>query len=209
METNIMYKNKQLLEEWTEHLSDVQELTINGKYTTRKTTLNQILTAGIHDGQVIKMLGVKLKKVGDQKYVIAPRSKPTTPITALLRSFNSARVTLPEFIKRFYPEIGQRDDYEPAIQIADKNLSRLTSQKLRYASWSVKHLMYSQGKDDPWIEDKRIMLDVTKALYKMMINQVTGQQLTKEAGRGLYITVPAIKACMSNPTVASNNKIST
>jgi hypothetical protein len=75
------------------------------------------------------------------------------------------------------------------------------------ASHAVKNLFVPANRYDPWRDDKKLMADVWQAVNLIAVNQVTGHQLSKEPGRGIYVTKGLIMDMLEHPEKATTTKI--
>lgn len=197
------YKNKELLTNWANNIDKVAELTKHSTTrTARKTRLSELLNT-ISTG---KILGAKERKELNGKKVILTSNSKANPVPALIECLGSPE-QLPAFLKMFYPEMLQREDYKQACSIATSNIQQMPSGRGSGASQAVKGLFIPANKYDPWRDDKKLMDDVWQAVSLIAANQVTGHQLSKEPGRGIYITKDLIMDMLEHPEKATKTKI--
>lgn len=197
------YKNKELLTNWANHIDEVAELTKHSTVrTARKSRLNSLLNT-VSTGKIV---GAKERKELNGKKVILTSNSKDNPVIAFLECLESPE-QLPEFLKQFYPEMLQRVDYKQACSIVTSNILQMPSKRGSGASQAVKSLFVPVNKYDPWRDDKKLMADVWQAVNLIGCNQVTGHQLSKEPGRGIYVTKDLIMDMLEHPEKATKTKI--
>ncbi|RND59168.1 hypothetical protein [Lacticaseibacillus paracasei] len=197
------YKNKELLTNWANNIDKVAELTKHSTTrTARKTRLSELLNT-ISTG---KILGAKERKELNGKKVILTSNSKANPVPALIECLGSPE-QLPAFLKMFYPEMLQREDYKQACSIATSNIQQMPSGRGSGASQAVKNLFVQANKYDPWRADKKLLADVWQAVNLIAVNQVTGHQIAKEPGRGIYITKDLVMDMLEHPEKATKTKI--
>lgn len=197
------YKNKELLTNWADNIDELAELTKHSTTrTAKKTRLSELLNT-ISTG---KILGAKERKELNGKKVILTSNSKANPVPAFLECLGSP-TQLPAFLKMFYQEMLQREDYKQACSIATSNILQMPSGRGSGASQAVKNLFVPANKYDPYRSSKKLMADVWQAVNLIAINQVTGNQLTKEPGRGIYITKSLVMDMLEHPSEATKTKI--
>lgn len=197
------YKNKELLMDWQNNIDKVAELTKHSSVrTAKKTRLSELLNT-VSTG---KILGAKERKELNGKKVILTSNSKANPVPAFLECLGSP-TQLPAFLKQFYPEMLQRKDYKQACSIATSNILQMPSGRGLGASQAVKNLFVPANRYDPWRADKKLMADVWQAVNLIAVNQVTGHQLGKEQGRGIYITKDLVMDMLEHPEKATKAKI--
>lgn len=197
------YKNKELLTDWQNNIDKVALLTRHSTVrTAKKSRLNDLLNA-ISVGKVI---GAKERKELNGKKVILTSNSKSNSTVAFIECLGSP-TQLPAFLKMFYPEMLQREDYRQACGIATSNILQMPSGRGSGASQAVKSLFVPVSKYDPWRISKKLMYDIWQAVNLIAANQVTGHQLSLEAGRGIYVTKDLIMDMLEHPEKATKRKI--
>lgn len=201
------YDNQPILADWQNHDDEMKALTKHADMkTARKYTLTAILTS-VNGG---RLLGCKVRKDGKRKVVSAPRS--ATPLfPALVEALGENVTSIPELLNTYYTNIYHRPDYELALQIGLNNMKaidKMTDTRHRQGPSSQRKLFQVSGRDDVNREDKHILADVARGISLALFNQVSGQQLTKQNGRGLYLTREGIRDCMKKPNAVNDEKLS-
>lgn len=198
------YTNRELLADWQNNIDKVAELTKHSTTrTAKKSRLNSLLTS-VSTGKIV---GAKERKELNGKKVILTSNSKANPVIAFLECLESP-TQLPAFLKMFYPEMLQREDYKQACSIATSNIIQMPSGRGSGASQAVKSLFVPANKYDPWRDDKKLMADVCQAVNLIGCNQVTGHQLSKEEpGRGIYVTKDLIMSLLEHPEKATKTKI--
>lgn len=203
-EENIMgYKNKELLTNWADNIDKVAELT---KHSTTRTAKKTRLSELLNTVSTGKIVGSKERKELNGKKVILTSNSKANPVPAFLECLGSPE-QLPTYLKMFYPEMLQRVDYKQACSIATSNILQMPSGRGSGASKAVKNLFVPANRYDPWRDCKKLMADVYQAVNLLAANQVTGHQLSKEPGRGIYITKDLIMDMLEHPEKATKAKI--
>lgn len=196
------YMNKELLANWANNIDKVAELTRHSTTrTAKKSRLNELLNT-VSTGKIV---GAKEKKELNGKKVILTSNSKANPVIAFLECLGSP-TQLPEFLKMFYPEMLQRKNYKSSCSIASSNILQMPSGRGSGASQAVKSLFVPVNKYDRR-DDKKLMADVWQAVNLIGCNQVTGHQLSKEPGRGIYITKDLIMDMLEHPEKATKTKI--
>ncbi|MGE9130987.1 hypothetical protein [Lacticaseibacillus paracasei] len=197
------YENKELLMDWQNNIDKVAELTKHSPVrTAKKSRLSDLLNT-VSTGKIV---GAKEKKELNKKKVILTSNSKANPVPAFLECLGSPE-QLQGFLKMFYPEMLQREDYKQACSIATSNILQMPSGRGSGASKAVKNLFVPANRYDPWRADKKLMADVYQAVNLLAANQVTGHQLSKEPGRGIYITKDLIMDMLEHPEKATKAKI--
>lgn len=196
------YKNKELLTNWADNIEAVAELT---KHSTTRTAKKSRLNALLNTVSAGKILGATEHKI-DGKKMLSIHRLTTNVVPAFLECLGSP-TQLPAFLAQFYPEMLQRVDYKQACSVATSNIIQMPSGRGSGASQAVKNLFVPINKYDPWRDDKKLMADVWQAVNLIAVNQVTGHQLSKEPGRGIYVTKDLIMDMLEHPEKATKTKI--
>ncbi|WNX15372.1 hypothetical protein [Lacticaseibacillus rhamnosus] len=196
------YKNKELLTNWADNIDKVAELT---KHSTTRTAKKTRLSELLNTVSAGKILGATEHKI-DGKKMLSIHKLTTNVVPAFVECLGSP-TQLPAFTKMFYPEMLQREDYKQACAIATSNILQMPSGRGSGASQAVKSLFVPINKYDPWRADKKLMADVWEAVNLIAVNQVTGHQLSKEPGRGIYVTKDLIMDMLEHPEKATKIKI--
>lgn len=175
------------------------------KRSHNKTTWSQLLTA-VNEQRVF---GHNVHKVGKGVWRETYLSSPQTPHLPLFTAFNQLvdPQFLPVFGRLYFPEVPQRDGYIKSCKFASDNLLRLTPQALRSSNSEVRRVLVAINRYDVVRDDKLILQDVVRAVYRAVANQMVGKPLVV-AGEGLYLTHRTILSCMSNPERVNDNKLS-
>lgn len=197
------YKNKELLMDWQNNIDKVAELTKHSPVRTAKKSRLSDLLSIVSTGKIV---GAKERKELNGKKVILTSNSKANPVIAFLECLGSP-TQLPVFLKMFYPEMLQRKDYKSATGIASSNILQMPSGRGSGASQAVKSLFVPANKFDPWLADKKLMADIWQAVNLIATNQVTGHQLSKEPGRGIYVTKDLIMDMLEHPEKATKTKI--
>lgn len=197
------YKNKDLLTNWANNIDKVAELTKHSPVrTAKKSRLSDLLNT-VSTGKIV---GAKERKELNKKKVILTSNSKANPVIAFLECLGSPE-ELPAFLRAFYPEMLQRVDYKQACSVATANILQMPSGRGSGASKSVKSLFVPANKYDPWRSDKKLMTDIWQAVNLIAANQVTGHQLSKEPGRGIYVTKDLIMSLLEHPEKSTYAKI--
>lgn len=196
------YKNRELLADWQNSIDKVAELTKHSTIrTAKKSRLNELLNT-VSSGKIV---GATEHKI-DGKKMLSIHKLTTNVVPAFIECLGSP-TQLPAFLKMFYPEMLQRVDYRQACSIATSNILQMPSGRGSGASQAVKSLLVPANKYDPWLADKKLMADIWQAVNLISTNQVTGHQLSKEPGRGIYVTKDLIMDMLEHPEKATKTKI--
>lgn len=197
------YRNKELLTNWADNIDKVAELT---KHSTTRTAKKTRLSELLNTVSTGKILGAKERKELNGKKVILTSNSKANPVPAFLECLGSPE-QLQGFLKMFYPEMLQREDYKQACSIATSNILQMPSGRGSGASHAVKNLFVPANRYDPWRDYKKLMADIWQAVNLIAVNQVTGHQLSKEPGRGIYVTKGLIMDMLEHPEKATTTKI--
>lgn len=204
----LKYKTQDTLRDWQHHADEMQELT---KHADSKTNNKNTITAILTSINAERLLGCKVKKVGKQK-MVSSTTTPTPLMPALVQALGDNVTSLPELISTYYSNVAQRADYVAALKIGLTNMVAIDSitgaHRAPKMPTPAQRLLHVNGKMDIYRDDKRIFADVARAVSLALFNQLTGQQLTTMAGRGLYLTRDVIRQCMTRPTEATDEQIS-
>jgi hypothetical protein len=205
--TKMKYKTQDTLQDWQHHADEMKELTKHAdSKTNKKTTITAVLTSINAE----RLLGAKVVKVGKQK-MVKSTTTPTPLMPALVQALGDNVTSLPELLSTYYWNVYQRPDYKDALLVALNNIVAIDYVVDRHhqkTPASQRKLFQVFSRDDIYRDDKHILSDVARAVSLALINKVSGQQLTKTAGRGLYLTRDAIRDCMARPTEATNEQLS-
>lgn len=196
------YKNKELLMNWQNNIDKVAELTKHSPVRTKKSRLSDLLNT-VSTGKIV---GAKERKELNGKKVILTSNSKANPVPAFLECLGSPQ-QLQGFLEAFYPEMLQREDYKQACSIATSNILQMPSGRGSGSSQAVKNLFVPANRYDPWRDSKKLMADVYQAVNLIATNQVTGHQLSKEPGRGIYVTKDLIMDMLEHPEKATKAKI--
>ncbi|EPC69141.1 hypothetical protein FAM8407_01784 [Lacticaseibacillus paracasei] len=197
------YENKGLLMDWQNNIDKVAELTKHSPVrTAKKSRLSDLLNT-VSTGKIV---GAKEKKELNKKKVILTSNSKANPVIAFLECLGSPE-QLPAFLAQFYPEMLKRVDYKQACSVATSNILQMPQGRGSGASQAVKSLFVPINKHDPWRDDKKLMASVWEAVNLIAANQVTGHQLSKEPGRGIYVTKGLIMDMLEHPEKATKTKI--
>lgn len=197
------YKNKELLTNWADNIDKVAELT---KHSTTRTAKKTRLSELLNTVSTGKIVGAKERRELNGKKVILTSNSKANPVPAFLECLGSPE-QLQGFLKMFYPEMLQRKDYKQAVSIATSNILQMPSGRGSGASKAVKNLFVPANRYDPWRADKKLMADVYQSVLLLAVNQVTGHQIAKEPGRGIYVTKDLIMDMLEHPEKATKAKI--
>lgn len=175
------------------------------KRSHNKTTWSQLLTA-VNEQRVF---GHSVHKVGKGVQRETYLSSARMPHLPLFTAFNQLvdPQFLPVFGRLYFPEVPQRDGYIKSCKFASDNLFRLTPQALRSSDSEVRKVLVAINRYDVARDDKLILQDVVRAVYRAISNQMVGKPLVI-AGEGLYVTHRTILSCMANPERVNDNKLS-
>ncbi|WP_445238758.1 hypothetical protein [Lacticaseibacillus paracasei] len=196
------YKNEGYLQKWSENVDKVAELT---RHSPTRVSSKKSLDGLFNSINVGKLLGAKWKKeLNGKKYILTSNSK-SNPTVAFIECLGSL-TQLPVFLKMFYPEMLQRNDYREACRIVDKNLKQLPTKRSKCPD-EVKDLFVPMSKSDSLRDDKKLLLDCWRAINYATVNQVAGSPLVKGAGRGVYLTCDVVKSMLKYPQNATPAKI--
>lgn len=195
------FLNKELLLDWQNNVDKVAELTKhNTLRTSKKTRLTDLLYT-VSAGNIVG--ATEHKQAGTKLLSIHKLTTNTVPALAdCLGDLNQ----LPAFLKQFYPEILQREDYKQACSIASTNIEALPT-RASGTQTAVRDVFIPINKYDPWRDDKKLMADVWQAVNLLAANQVTGHQLANQPGRGIYITKDLIMSLLVHPEKATRAKV--
>lgn len=197
------YKNAGYLQKWSENVDKVAELT---RHSPTRVSSKKSLDGLFNSINVGKLIGAKERKELNGKNVILTSNSKANTVPAFIECLGSP-TQLPAFLKQFYPEMLQRKDYKQACTIATSNILQMPSGRGPGASQAVKSLFVPVSKYDPSRDDKKVMADVWQAVNLIAANQVTGQQLSKEIGRGIYVTKDLIMDMLEHPEKTTKTKI--
>lgn len=201
------FDHAELLAHWQENPDEMEKLTQHSRMRMRnKHTLTQVLEAS----NAGRLLGCRVRKADELTVVSAPhQAQPLLP--ALLAAMGEAADTLPDFLKTFYPEVAQREDFAEAIKRALANrrrLQKVSDSRNRHVPAGQQVLFQAYSKADPNRLAKRALVDVAQAVYLAAANVVSGRQLAWTPGSGFYETRAAIRACMQRPNELSDEQLS-
>lgn len=191
----MQYKNQNIIKNWQEHKQELATMTSSTpKQVKNKVNLNQLLAIA-----PTRLFGTGTKKVDGVRKLVPANNKPESMALAMANIMGPSLNTMPEFLTTFYPTVLQRPDYQQATDGATKNLTNLTTAKLRSSNKYIRELFVPINKDDPKRDQKRVMVEVARAVNVCLINHITGRKLTVEDGSGVILTHTEIKANLSAP----------
>lgn len=194
------YKNKELLTNWANNIDKVAELTKHSPVrTVKKSRLSDLLNT-VNTGKIV---GATEHKI-DGKKMLSIHKLTTNVVPAFLECLSQEQ--LPAFLKAFYPELPQRNDYRQACQIVESNIKQLPTKRSKCPE-EVKDLFVPMSKSDPQRMIKLLLLDCWRAINYATVNQFAGAPLVKTAGRGVYLTCDVINSMLKYPQRATRNKI--
>ena len=194
------YGNKELLTSWADNIDKVAELTKHSPVRTAKKARLDSLFNTVNIGKIV---GATEHKINGGK-MLSTHNCTSNTVPAFVECLSSPE-QLPAFLKQFYPEILQRNDYHQACLIVESNLKQLPTK--RKSSKKAKDLFVPMSKSDPLRDDKKLLLDCWKAANYATVNQVAGTPLVKGAGRGVYLTCDIINKMLKYPQKATRNKV--
>lgn len=196
------YRNKELLLDWQNNVDKVAELTKHNTLRTSKKTRLVDLFKLINVG---KVLGAAERKELDGRKVILTNNSKENTVPAFVTCLGSP-AQLPAFLHQFYGEVLQRKDYKQACSIASTNIEALPKRASGTSS-AVRDVFVPINKYDPYHDYKKITADVWQAVNLIAINQVTGNQLSLEPGRGIYVTKDLIMSLLVHQEKATREKV--
>ena len=197
----MMYTNRELLADWQNNVDAVALLTKHSiTRTSKKSRLNELLNT-VSTGKILG--GASEHKVNGRK-LLSTHNSTTNAVPAFLECLSPEQ--LPAFLKAFYPELPQRNDYRQACAIVESNLKQLPAKRSKCPS-ETKDLFVPTSKSDPLRDDKKLLLDCWRAINYATVNQFAGAPLVKTAGRGVYLSWDIINSMLKYPQRATRNKI--
>lgn len=205
-EKNMMYTNRELLADWQNNVDAVALLTKHSPVrTSKKSRLNELLNT-VSTGKILG--GASEHKINGRK-LLSTHNSTTNAVPAFLECLSSEQ--LPVFLKAFYPELPQRNDYRQACAIVESNIKQLPTKRSKCPR-EAKDLFVPTSKSDLLRSDKLLLLDCWRAINYATVNQFAGAPLVKTAGvktagRGVYLSWDIINSMLKYPQRATRNKI--
>lgn len=197
----MMYTNRELLADWQNNVDAVALLTKHSPVrTSKKSRLNELLNT-VSTGKILG--GASEHKINGRK-LLSTHNSTTNAVPAFLECLSSEQ--LPAFLKAFYPELPQRNDYRQACTIVESNIKQLPTKRSKCPR-EAKDLFVPTSKSDPLRDDKKLLLDCWRGINYAAINQFAGASLVKTAGRGVYLTCNVINSMLKYPQRATRNKV--
>lgn len=196
-----MYTNRELLADWQNNVDAVALLTKHSPVrTSKKSRLNELLNT-VSTGKILG--GASEHKINGKK-MLSIHKLTTNAVPAFLDCL--APEQLPAFLKAFYPELPQRNDYRQACAIVESNIKQLPTKRSKCPR-EAKDLFVTMSKSDPLRDDKKLLLDCWRAINYATVNQFAGASLVKTAGRGVYLSWDIINSMLKYPQRATRNKV--
>lgn len=196
----MMYGNRELLADWQNNIDTVALLT---KHSTTRTSKKLRLSDLLNTVSTGKILGASEHKINGRK-MLSTHGSTTNAVPAFLDCL--APEKLPAFLKAFYPELPQRNDYRQACTIVESNIKQLPTKRSKCPR-EAKDLFVPTSKSDPLRDDKKLLLDCWRAINYATVNQFVGAPLVKTAGRGVYLSWDIINSMLKYPQRATRNKV--
>ncbi|EPD01579.1 hypothetical protein Lpp125_04961 [Lacticaseibacillus paracasei subsp. paracasei Lpp125] len=196
-----MYTNRELLADWQNNVDAVALLTKHSPVrTSKKSRLNELLNT-VSTGKILG--GASEHKINGRK-LLSTHNSTTNAVPAFLECLSPEQ--LPAFLKAFYPELPQRNDYRQACAIVESNIKQLPTKRSKCPR-EAKDLFVPTSKSDLLRSDKLLLLDCWRAINYATVNQFAGAPLVKTAGRGVYLSWDIINSMLKYPQRATRNKI--
>ncbi|AWR92421.1 hypothetical protein DMC16_15505 [Lacticaseibacillus paracasei] len=195
------FLNKELLLDWQNNVDKVAELT---KHNTLRTSKKTRLTDLLYTVSAGKIVGATEHKQAGRK-LLSIHKLTTNTVPALADCLGDLN-QLPAFLKQFYSEILQREDYKQACSIASANIEALPKRASGTPS-TIRDVFIPINKFDPYRDSKKLIADVWQAVNLLAANQVAGHQLANQPGRGIYITKDLIMSLLVHPEKATQAKV--
>lgn len=197
----MMYENRELLADWQNNVDAVALLTKHSPVrTSKKSRLNEVLNT-VSTGKILG--GASEHKINGRK-LLSTHNSTTNAVPAFLECLSQEQ--LPAFLKAFYPELPQRNDYRQACAIVESNIKQLPTKRSKCPR-EAKDLFVPTSKSDLRRDDKKMLLDCWRAINYATVNQFAGAPLVKTAGRGVYLSWDIINSMLKYPQRATRNKI--
>ncbi|WP_050568704.1 hypothetical protein [Lacticaseibacillus paracasei] len=197
----MMYTNRELLADWQNNVDAVALLTKHSPVrTSKKSRLNELLNT-VSTGKILG--GASEHKINGRK-LLSTHNSTTNAVPAFLECLSPEQ--LPAFLKAFYPELPQRNDYRQACAIVESNIKQLPTKRSKCPR-EAKDLFVPTSKSDLLRSDKLLLLDCWRAINYATVNQFAGAPLVKTAGRGVYLSWDIINSMLKYPQRATRNKI--
>ena len=194
------YTNRELLADWQNNVDKVALLT---KHSTTRTAKKVRLTDLLKTISSGKILGATEHKVNGRK-LLSTHNSTTNAFPAFLECLLPEQ--LPAFLKAFYPELPQRNDYRQSCAIVQSNIKQLPTKRSKCPR-EAKDLFVPTSKADLQRDDKKLLLDCWRAINYSTVNQFAGAPLVKTAGRGVYLSLDLINLMLKYPQRATRNKV--
>ncbi|MGO3094580.1 MAG: hypothetical protein ACTIIY_00460 [Lacticaseibacillus paracasei] len=197
----MMYTNRELLADWQNNVDAVALLTKHSPVrTSKKSRLNELLNT-VSTGKILG--GASEHKINGKK-MLSIHKLTTNAVPAFLECLSPEQQ--PAFLKAFYPELPQRNDYRQACAIVESNIKQLPTKHSKCPR-EAKDLFVPTSKSDLLRSDKLLLLDCWRAINYATVNQFAGAPLVKTAGRGVYLSWDIINSMLKYPQRATRNKI--
>lgn len=196
----MMYGNRELLADWQNNVDKISLLT---KHSTTRTVKKLRLSDLLNTISAGKIVGASEHKINGRK-LLSTHNSTTNAVPAFLECLSQEQ--LPVFLKAFYPELPQRNDYRQACAIVESNIKQLPTKRSKCPR-EAKDLFVPTSKADLRRDDKRLLLDCWRGINYAAINQFAGAPLVKTAGRGVYLSWDIINSMLKYPQHATRNKI--
>lgn len=195
-----MYTNRELLADWQNNVDKIALLTKHSiTRTSKKLRLSDLLST-VSTG---KILGASEHKINGKK-MLSIHKLTTNAVPALLECLSAGKLVA--FLKAFYPELPQRNDYRQACAIVESNIKQLPTKRSKCPR-EAKDLFVPMSKSDPLRDDKKLLLDCWRGINYATVNQFAGAPLVKTAGRGVYLSWDIINSMLKYPQRATRNKV--
>lgn len=197
----MMYTNRELLADWQNNVDAVALLTKHSPVrTSKKSRLNELLNT-VSTGKILG--GASEHKINGRK-LLSTHNSTTNAVPAFLECLSTEQ--LPDFLKAFYPELPQRNDYRQACAIVESNIKQLPTKRSKCPR-EAKDLLVPTSKADLRRDDKKLLLDCWRAINYATVNQFAGASLVKTAGHGVYLSWDIINSMLKYPQHATRNKV--
>lgn len=195
-----MYGNRELLADWQNNVDKIALLT---KHSITRTSKKLRLSDLLNTVSTGKILGASEHKINGRK-MLSTHGSTTNAVPAFLECLSLEQ--LPDFLKAFYPELPQRNDYRQACAIVESNIKQLPTKRSKCPR-EAKDLFVPTSKSDPLRDDKKLLLDCWRGINYAAINQFAGASLVKTVGQGVYLTLDVINSMLKYPQRATRSKV--
>lgn len=195
-----MYTNRELLADWQNNVDKISLLT---KHSITRTSKKLRLSDLLNTVSTGKILGASEHKINGRK-MLSTHGSTTNAVPAFLECLSAEQ--LQAFLKAFYPELPQRNDYRQACAIVESNIKQLPTKRSKCPR-EAKDLLVPTSKADLRRDDKKMLLDCWRAINYATVNQFAGAPLVKTAGRGVYLSWDIINSMLKYPQRATRNKV--